>query len=143
MPTLTIHSKSERLTGFRYFWLKTVRGFNASTHCARCLIGDYNADVKADMKTGVEIKLDYPEGVILYLCGVSVPYRWVNNLHIAMRAKPGVSFFVEAYNGDRVTIDGAELITFDDRAARELYPERGKQFLTCRNFQFGAHLFRA
>lgn len=141
MPTLTIISKSERLTGFRYFWLKTVRGFNPSTHCARCLVGEYDAKVKADMPTG-EIEIDYREGTILYLCGVSAPYRWINNLHLPMQVSKGVSFFVDAYNGDRIVVHGARFMPFDDRAARQLFPDRGKQFLTCRNFQFGAHHFR-
>lgn len=142
MPTLTIISKNDHLTGFRYFWLKTVRSFNPSTHCARCLVGDYNADVKNDMKTGVEISLEYVEGTLLYLCGVSTPYRWINNLHLPMQVSDGASFFFDAYNGDRIVVKGARFMPFDDRAARQLFPDRGKHFLTCRNFQFGAHHFR-
>jgi hypothetical protein len=142
MPTLTILSEHARLRGFRYFWMKSVTAFNPSTHCARCLVGDYESKIGAAMHTGIKVDLDYREGTILYLCGVSVPYRWVNNLHLPMRVKAGVEFFADTYLGERIVVQGAELLTFDDRAARELHPQRGKEFLTCRNFQFGAHHFR-
>jgi hypothetical protein len=142
MPTLTIHSELPRLSGFRYFWLKSVRGFNPAAHCARCLVGNYDPRIKADMQTNEAIEIDHLEGMILYLCGVSTPYRWANNLHLPMRVKSGISFFADTYNGDRIAIEGAELLTFDDRAARRLFPDRGSHFLTCRNFQFGAHHFR-
>lgn len=142
MPTLTIHSAIPRLQGFRYFWLKSVRGFNPAVHCARCLVGNYDPQVKADMETNEAIEIDHIEGMILYLCGVATPYRWANNLHLPMRVETGVSSMAETYTGDRITIKGARILPFDDRAARERFPTRGKEFLTCRNFQFGAHHFR-
>jgi hypothetical protein len=142
MPTLTIHSDRSRLSGFRYFWLKTVRSFNPSVHCARCLVGDYHAQVKPDLVSGQEITLDYVEGTVLYLCGVSTPYRWANNLHLPMQVDAGVSFFLDAYTGDRVVMKGARFLPFDERAARQRFPHLGSHFLTCRNFQFGAHHFR-
>jgi hypothetical protein len=48
---------------------------------------------------------------------------------------------VTAFTGDVVSIDGLRAIPFDDRRARELYPNLANAFLTCRNFQFGATLF--
>ena len=30
----------------------------------------------------------------------------------------------------------------DDAEAKRRFPDKGKAFLTCRNFQFGAHRFR-
>jgi hypothetical protein len=87
------------------------------------------------------IKLDYTEGTILYFCGVSSPYRWENNLHLAGIVKPNHSSEIEAFNGDKLIVNGLERLTFDDTIAKEKYPNLGKEFLTCRNFQFGCHYF--
>jgi hypothetical protein len=44
--------------------------------------------------------------------------------------------------GDVIEIDGADYLPFDDAEARRRFPHRGEAFLSCRNFQFGAHHFR-
>lgn len=68
------------LAGFMYFWLKYVRGFEQTQHCARCLIGDFSPQIGKLMLTeniihlerGAPAQFDY-----VYLCGVAVPYKWV------------------------------------------------------------------
>ena len=82
-----------------------------------------------------------PAGTVLYLCGVASPYRWERNAHLAVIVAPGHDASVQLWNGDTVKITGARQIVFDDNAAKDRYPEKGREFLTCRNFQFGAQYF--
>ena len=64
-----------------------------------------------------------------------------NNLHIAMRAKPGSRIERVAYNGVRITIEGAEALPIPElpRGFRGLSWE----FTTCRNYQFGVAYLEA
>ena len=125
-----------KIQGFRYLWLKTVEGFNPKVHCARCLKGTYSKKFSPRMIPNAPIPEEYPEGMLLYFCGVSSPYRWNNNLHLAGRVTPGAIAEVETYNGDKLIVTGLEAITIKPEPAAELYPSLGKEFLTCRNFPF-------
>jgi hypothetical protein len=134
-----LEGEGGKLYGFRHFWAKHVRGFDGGKHCARCLVGSYEKLISASMPLGVWADINLA-GDVLYICGVSNPYRWEKNFHLAV--KNGGNRVTETlYNGVAVTVDGAEKVVFDDAAARELYPRRGAEFLTCRNFQFGAHYY--
>lgn len=128
-------------TGFRYMWMKTVRGFQQSRHCAQCLIGGYDKRFGLSMAAGFRYEAHYHEGTLLYLCGVSTPYRWERNFHLAGKVKAGAEASVDLYTGARIVVAGLEQIKFDDGAARRLFPELGEEFLTCRNFQFAAQVF--
>lgn len=46
------------------------------------------------------------------------------------------------YTGDTVAISDCELIPFNDAEAIRRFPQLPAEFLTCRNFQFGAQQFR-
>lgn len=83
------------------------------------------------------ISEDYNKGQLLYFCGVSRKYDWNNNLHLAGRVVEGAQASVEAYNGDRLVVEGLEAIEIDASYAQEQYPTKGRSYLTCRNFQFG------
>jgi hypothetical protein len=122
-----------------YFWAKHVRGFNNTKHCARCLIGSYEKSISASMPFGVwnDILLT---GDALYICGVSKPYRWEKNFHLAV--KNGAGRLERAlYNGVKVIIEDAEEIVFDGEKARIKYPNLGPEYITCRNFQFGVSFY--
>jgi hypothetical protein len=95
------------------------------------------------MTVNQPIAVPIPAGGLLYICGVSMPYKWANNFHMVLRAKAGATASVACYNGDSVFAEDAELVPIVATDAAELYPDRGKDFLTCRNFQFGASLGRA
>lgn len=141
MKLTLVDPNAESLQGFRYWWLKTVTGFIKSTHCASCLRGSYLPDLGRDFPANAPYEADMQEGTVLYLCGVASPYRHERNFHLAMRTKAGGAVERTLYNGQRVVVEGVEVITFTDEAARGLFPERGERFLTCRNFQFGAQYF--
>lgn len=142
MPALTIISNEARFKGFRYFWLKRVTGFDSALHCARCLKGHYVSEVGTGMPVNEQVQIEADPGDVLYLCGVSAPYRWERNFHLALRVEPGAAVRTGCYTGDVVSILGADYISFDDREARRRFPNLSEAYLSCRNFQFGAHHFR-
>ena len=84
-----------------------------------------------------------PDGAFLYVCGVEQSYEWANNFHMALRPVAGARSHAPTFNGCVVHARGAERLEIPEEAARALYPERDASFLTCRNFQFGAHYFGA
>lgn len=146
MPTSLIwHSERPAVTGWRHLWAKHVTGFVPSRHCAGCLKGSYEERFGRDMRVNDMIWLDRSPGDIIYFCGVSTPYDWANNLHLAVRVTGKTQDLarLETYTGDELTVVGAAAIPFDNTTARLRYPDRGREFLTCRNFQFAASQFAA
>lgn len=139
--TWTYRTTGANVAGFRHLWMKTVTRFDPANHCARCLVGAYEKSFGTRMAVNEAISAAYPAGTVLYLCGVSAPYRWEKNFHLAARVVPGKTIFAPLYNGDVLDIEGLEEIPFDDQAAREQHSSLGEAFLSCRNFQFGVHHF--
>lgn len=136
-----ITSSADRVQGWSYLWCKEVRGFNPAVHCAKCLIGKYENRFGQKSPVNEDIDLDgYEPGAILYFCGVSRPYRWMNNAHLAVRVTGDAADVVTIgfYTGDALTVYGAQGIPFNDTSARAQYGDRSSAYLTCRNFQFGA-----
>jgi len=136
-----LESNAAKLQGFAYFWLKRINGFNPAVHCAKCLNGVYESGFGRSMPTNKPVLVNAEAGELFYLCGVSTPYRWEHNAHLALIAEEGATVWFETYRGDVITIKNAKAIPFDDKAAKRLFPNRGAAFLTCRNFQFGAQHF--
>lgn len=138
---LEMPNHASRLTGFRHFWMKRVVGFYPSQHCAGCLKGGYvEGVVGVDMPAAADLQFEATAGDLFYLCGVASPYQWANNAHLAFRATPGSLACLTLFNGGLVTVANAAPVRFSDAQAREFYPGKGRAFLTCRNFQFGAAL---
>jgi len=71
---------------------------------------------------------------------VASRYQWANNAHLAFRAAPGSCARLTLFNGGLVTVANAAPVLFTDSQARKFYSDKGRAFLTCRNFQFGAAL---
>jgi hypothetical protein len=134
MISRTWKSERDRIVGFKYLWLKTVTGFDSSVHCARCLVGKYSSEFRPKMVVNSAVGQKYKEGTVLYFCGVSTPYIWANNLHIAGVVTEGSKFQTFAYNGDYLFINNFERFEFNDRLAKSQFPKLSKEYLTCRNF---------
>lgn len=118
---------------FRYLWLKDIKDVDLTQHCAKCLIGNYDSRINSKLVHIENIEL--PEK-IYYLCGVSAPYVWENNFHLAFKEKQGSEIYVER-NGVKVCIENAEEIKFSIKDVNNLLPESSKKaFFTCRNWQF-------
>jgi hypothetical protein len=133
---------NDRVRGWRYLWAKRVDAFNASKHCAGCFVGEYATDFGKEMPVNdrVRINLAQKPGEVFYFCGVSSPYKWDHNFHLAGVIDPAAPVIeVPMYHGDYVRVHGLRRVKFTDAAARERFPDRASNFLTCRNFQFAAH----
>ena len=119
---------------FRYLWLKHVTGVDLSVHCARCLLGEYDNRISADTRHASGLVL--PNAPFHYLCGVSSPYVWARNFHLAFREKEG--YIVEvARHGIRIVIEDAEEVPFGESDIDPLDPYAHlKAYRTCRNWQF-------
>ena len=94
------------------------------------------------MVTNKPIHIEADPGDVLYLCGVSAPYVWNRNFHMALIVEHGGLVRTTAYTGDVIELNGCDLIPFNEAEAARRFPDKGAAFLTCRNFQFGAHYFR-
>lgn len=127
---------------FRYLWLKYVTGIDLNAHCAECLMGDDSQLVSPTLGwEGHGLTLDEYQGEIFYLCGVSKPYNWDRNFHLAFRLAPGEGFAFEE-QGVSLTMVNAERINFEafDARNRSTSPNRTKPvFNTCRNWIFANH----
>lgn len=135
--SLILRGPGTRLSGYPYFWIKAVSGCNPKFHCHRALVGRFLFGKGHDWTLGESRTFDVPEGVVLYVCGVS--HRgWSYNLHAALVPEAGAAAITLPM------VDGQELIVL---GARQLeippLPLRwaglDKSFTTCRNFQFAVH----
>ena len=148
MGSLTkVRIKEIRISAsFRYLWLKYVRGIDLSVHCADCLLGDYSELVSPTFGlAGHDLTLDEYEGDIFYLCGVSKPYNWDMNFHLAFKQAKGEEFACEEH-GISLAILNAQRINFEEFDARKKSqsPNRTKaEFNTCRNWIFANHAQQA
>jgi len=122
--------------GFRYLWLKYVTGFDLSVHCARCLLGSYSNYFRAGI-TGVwQVKLNEAPADYYYLCGVTEPFVWRDNLHLAFRYKQGSTIEYD-WRGTHIVIDDAEQIEIQRLQDYSLEPTgKDAAFHTCRNWRF-------
>lgn len=137
------------LEGFMYWWLKYVKGFVGTTHCASCLLGAWARDrVNKTMPTNQPVVLDKPAHTynFLYLCGVRgsgynrTTRKYVNgyadNFHLPMRPRPGFTAEAVTYNGFRVVVQNAESLLPITPVA-DGWRGLDRKMTTCRNFQFG------
>lgn len=131
---------------FRYLWLKYVSGIDLDVHCAECLLGDYSELVGPSLGLeGHDLTLDEYQGDIFYLCGVSKPYNWERNFHLAFKLAPAEEFTVEEH-GVFLTVANAQRINFEafDARHKSTSPNRTKPvFNTCRNWIFANHAQQA
>lgn len=118
---------------FRYLWLKSVKGVNLDEHCAKCILGEYSGAISTKGREFHDIQLS---GDMYYLCGVSQPYKWENNFHLAFRYKKGEAIAYDS-NGISVVILNAERIVFSEADIDLHHPNASKRaYSTCRNWQF-------
>lgn len=122
---------------FRYLWLKYVTGVNLNYHCAKCLLGEYSQTIKHTSLSHTNVKLDRYPADYYYLCGVSSPYRWVNNFHLAFKYQPGSmievsenGITIKIRNAERIPISTYEMLIRNHKHVIDL------EYATCRNWQF-------
>ncbi len=136
-----IYIKKINVTGsFKYLWLKYINDIDLTNHCAKCLLGTYSKKVSNKTQEEFDIKLDESDAVVYYLCGVSMPYNWNKNFHLAFKEKEG-SILKYDFNGIEIELENAERILFSKDDIDLADPNANKAvFATCRNWQFAYHL---
>jgi len=97
--------------------------------------------VNKELAQGGRTILNAKAGSLIYVCGVASPRNWSNNFHLAFRVAAGEQITSQFYTGAAITVSNAVALPISDQMARELFPELSEDFLSCRNFQFGAQAF--
>ncbi len=116
---------------YRYVWLKYVKGFDLTNHCAKCLLGTYERRVNKETMEYRDLEL--PASPWYYFCTV---YQYKTNIHLAFVEAPGETIRIEDERYTAV-IENAQQIHFDDsRIDKSLPGAPLKAFNTCRNWQF-------
>lgn len=119
---------------FSYLWLKYVHGTDLSVHCAKSLLGEYEPRIHTNSPEFSNIPLR--PSPYYYLCGVSKPYVWSRNFHLAFREKEGGMLEVKR-NGIHIILQNAEEIKFSQEDINPTDPHaHHKSYFTCRNWQF-------
>lgn len=130
-PTIRIFETRQR---FRYLWAKYVTGINLNVHCARCLLGDYSKKVAPD-KCIINTVFDEHQSKYYYICGVSTPYVWANNFHVAFEFCPNNILDYDDGN-THIVIENARQIPIKSQDYRSAKFGNNRSYTTCRNWQF-------
>ncbi|GAA2084907.1 hypothetical protein GCM10009759_04300 [Kitasatospora saccharophila] len=136
-PSITIRLGERR---YRHLWLKYVSGADLSRHCAVALHGRYSRAVDENI-TNVTVELnEFPHAIAWYLCGVTTPYRWKDNPHLALEAAPGHTQDLQVQDLT-VHLDGVRPIPITDEHIPGDDPRAANPaFRTCRNWWFAHYL---
>lgn len=129
--------KIEVKARFRFLWLKYVDSVDLNQHCAKCLLGEFSKKISNQITLQENIALDEVIPKYYYLCGVSLPYRWIKNFHLAFKYKEGSTLEIDE-NGISLIIKDAELVRilpYDMRKRKHSKIVR-PEFNTCRNWWF-------
>ena len=136
-------------------WIKSVRGFDSTKHCAKCFVGEFIQIKTTHYSKPYELGVGYTftldsgvldssvsvDGKVLhYFCIVASPYDYNANIHAGFIYAQGHTI-ERVFKGQKITIENAKEIYFDDSVVREKYAHLPREFTTCRNFWFGAYYY--
>ena len=122
---------------FKYLWLKHITGIDLNVHCAKCLKGEYISDVNNKITSLKDLPL---QNGVYYLCGVSLPFVWVNNFHLAFEYSEG-DVVRYSNNGIEIIIENAVSLPISEKFIDETNNKaKYKSYNTCRNWQFANYL---
>ena len=94
---------------FKYLWLKYVDGYDLNNHCAKSLIGNYSNKIINKKTSYTNLVLDEFDSRVYYLCGVSLPFNYDKNFHLAFKFQMGSKISINE-NGIEITIENAERV---------------------------------
>jgi hypothetical protein len=122
---------------FVQLWGVHVEGFRPDKHCIYCLKGRKEVQIQRDMASGdYQLQNGAP---YFYMFAMGRTPRRDSNVHLAVQPYPGAVASIGSLYG----------VTFTIRDARALRVDRlpsgwnglDDSFTSCRNFQFGVHIF--
>ncbi len=129
---------SDELRGFTHFWLRYVHGFSPHFHCQKSLRGENDPRFRKGMRLGQTYALAVPARCrYIYLCGVAPHHE--PGLHLALEPQPDALATVTTHNGIEISVTGADQL--DIPTLPDGYAGLGREFTTCRNWQFGVAYF--
>lgn len=134
-----------RTDTYSSIWLKYVRAVDLTVRCINCLVGDRATIQLRAERQSIPLN-EYTTPLAWYLCGVSSPYRWSANAHLAFEPAPGEHWHGPALvPGLTVTLLHARPITgWGEHSIPADSPCRwNHDFRMCRNYQFAHHLAHA
>lgn len=117
----------------KYFWLKNVKDVDLNQHCAKCLIGEYNKKINAFEKEFSNIQL---ENGVYYLCGVSYPFIYDNNFHLAFKYSENSNIEIQRNDVSIYMKNAVELPINAEHIDLTHSKAKFKSYYTCRNWQF-------
>lgn len=133
-PTIRVFKTDET---FGYLWLKYVTGFNLEQHCAKCLLGEYSSAFQFGRQTTAlhNEELNEHPARYYYLCGVTKPYRWMKNLHVAFEYAEGE---ILEYKDEKtyILIENARQIPIVAQKQYMTIHGGTPSYNTCRNWRF-------
>lgn len=135
------HRPSEQ--AWKFFWVKYVEGVDLSQHCQNCLLGTTSKKIRTRFIAGAteevvrrDIWLNEDSARVLYFCGVSDPYVWERNFHLAVKVVEGAKLRVDE-PGVQMSLINAEKLTIDELHLDRAHPMAShRSFSSCRNWQF-------
>jgi hypothetical protein len=142
-PTITVQHNGR----WKYTWLKYVQGVNLDHHCIRSLQGPASKKVSTNVLVKGKVRditatLDEAPANAYYLCGISDPYVWEHNVHVAFTYAEGQTFTVEARGMTVVVQDGERVAIYASAVPASDPHILDREYTTCRNYQF-AHWYAA
>lgn len=142
-PTIEYLTYDPTVRRYKYLWLKYVEGVNLEEHCQKALLGLTSRKIGTRQISGAQrpveftdIHLNESRAGVYYFCGVTDPYVWEHNFHLAFRRAEGERI-VYGWPGLALSIVNAEAVDIDpnqmDKSHRRY---RQDWYRTCRNAQF-------
>jgi hypothetical protein len=128
-------------TPFSHLWLRTIQGLDLDQHCARAFIGPYLAGIKPDgLHQPLPIVMDAESARAYYLCGVTAPFVWSDNLHVAFVHSPGDTLEINEHGVHFVVQDARRLPIPPPHPQPEHAFGNLASYYTCRNWLFATWL---
>ena len=132
-----------RVQRYRFFWIKYVKSVNLEEHCQPCLKGptskllgtrDIGGATTSVIKA--DLMLNESAAEFIYICGVTEPYNWASNFHMALRVQAGESCR-KTWPGIDIELESAvELEISDAHMDQEFHRFVERLYRTCRNAHF-------
>lgn len=123
---------------YKYLWLKYVKGFDLNNHCAKCLVGNYSEKISPQInnhKTVEGVVLDEYDYKYIYICGVTSPYVWKDNLHLALEDCKG-SVVEYKFDDGVIIVEDAKQIPIYRQTVYNHPKGIYASYNTCRNWRF-------
>jgi hypothetical protein len=129
---------SDLLTGFKYVWLRYVKGFDPGVHCQKSLKGHNDLRFINKMTIGKSFELEDPAKYRhIYLCADAVIPDC--GLHFALLPEEGTSAQVTTYNGIEITAVNARQLVIP--SLPDGFEGREHAYTSCCNWQFGVEYY--